>query len=216
MRTTDLTRARRALGRASGFKTVVSLCLDGARMLAALELDVGEHARRVDAKVGAFTSTELLHGLWLLPAGGAVRAATLPDNKVQSLRSAPYVAQQWGNSLVRTYSPPGVIRAVAFSGRCVERAVLRAARFTPIFERYVLLDDAQPVIPRRVEFEAREWGVGIVALRQGDCGEQVVPAAEAVVGIPSVYRWWVAELAYRRFLYENAQAVSCAFGFSGP
>ena len=204
----DLARTRDALQEISGFETVVPLSLDGARMLVALELDVDEHVRRVDTGVGAITSTALLHGIWLLPAGGAVRAAGLPDNKVRSLRAAPYVAQQRGSNFVRTYSPPGVVRAVAFSGRCVERAVLRAARFTPIFQRFVLLDADCPEIPIRVQWEAREWGVGIVAQGRGNRTEQVVPAAEAVVGVPSVYRWWVAELAYRRFLHDSTHPVS--------
>ena len=208
MAAADLARTRDALQEVSGFETVVSLSLDGARMLVALELDVDEHARRVDTGVGAITSTALLHGIWLLPAGGAVRAAGLPDNKVQSLRAAPYVAQQRGSSLVRTYSPPGVVRAVAFSGRCVERAVLRAARFTPIFQRFVLLGADYPEVPLRVEWEAREWGVGIVAPGRCNRTAQVVPAAEAVVGVPSVYRWWVAELAYRRFLHDSTHPVS--------
>lgn len=208
MRTTDLACARRALQQLSGFETVVSLCLDGARMLVALELDPDEHRRRVDARVGAITSTALLHGIWILPAGGAVRVAALPDHKVQSLHAQPYVARQCGSSLERTYSPPGVVRAVGFAGRCVESAVLRAARFTPIFQRFVLLDDDGLEIPLRVEWEAREWGVGIVALGRGHRTKQVVPAAEAVVGIPSVYRWWVAELAYRRFLQDSTHPVS--------
>ena len=208
MRMTDLTCARHALQQLSGFEAVVSLCLDGARMLVALELDPDEHRRRLDARVGAITSTALLHGLWLLPAGGAVHAAALPDRKVQSLRAEPYVARQCGSSFERTYSPPGVVRAVGFAGRCVESAVLRAARFTPIFQRFVLLDDDDLEIPLRVEWEAREWGVGIVALGRGHRTKQVVPAAEAVVGIPSVYRWWVAELAYRRFLQDRTHPVS--------
>lgn len=208
MRATDLKCARRALQQLSGFETVVSLCLDGARMLVALELDPDEHRRRVDARVGAITSTALLHGIWLLPTGGAVRAAALPDHKVQSLHAQPYVARQCGGSFERTYSPPGVVRAVGFAGRCVESAVLRAARFTPIFQRFFLLDDDDLGVPLRVEWEAREWGVGIAALGRGHRTKQVVPAAEAVVGTPSVYRWWVAELAYRRFLQDSTHPVS--------
>lgn len=208
MPTTALNCAHHALQRISGFETVVSLCLDGGRMLVAMELDADEHRRRADARVGAITSTALLHGIWLLPAGGAVPAASLPDDKVRNLRAEPYVAQQCGSSLVRTYSPPGVVRAVGFVGRCVERAVLRAARFTPIFQRFVLLDDDDLKVPLRVEWEAREWGVGIVALGRGHHMEHIIPAAEAVVGVPSVYRWWVAELAYRRLLQDSTHPVS--------
>lgn len=215
MRPADSARIRETLQELSGIETVVSLTIGGVRTLAALDLDVAEHARRSDSGVGAITSTPLLHGLWLLPTGGSVRATALPDNKVQDLRSAPFAAQERDGSFERTYSPPGILRAVAFSGRCVERVVSRAARFTPIFQRFAFLGGDSQLLPR-VECEAREWGVGIIALEMGEDIAQLVPADKAMVGLPSVYRWWVAELAYKQFLHEKAQAVSCAFGFSGP
>lgn len=207
MRPADSTCMRDALRELSGVQTVVSLAIDGTRMLGALELHADEHARRADSGIGAITSAALLHGLWLLPMGGAIRAATLPLSKVEQLRSAPHAVQERVGCFERTYSPPGVVRAVAFSGRCVERTVLRAARFTPIFQRFVFLD-RDSALPSRVECEAREWGVGVAVLGVGDGVVQLVPADDAVVGIPSVYRWWVAELAYRRHLHESAQPVS--------
>ena len=42
----------------------------------------------------------------------------------------------------------------------------------------------------------------------GNSPEILVPAIPAETGVPSVYRWWMAELAYERYLYENTQLVS--------
>lgn len=216
MRAGDLVCARDALRQVSGIEAVVSFRIDGSPMLGAFELDEVEHMRRVRQGIGAVTSCGLLHGLWLLPSGGTIRAAALPSDKLQRVRDAPHTARESAGRIMRTYSPPGVVRAVAFAGRCIERTVSRAARFTPIVQRFALVEDGGESVPLRVEYEAREWGVGIVALNYGDRAERVVPASAAVVGVPSVYRWWIAELAYERLLYENAQPVNWAFGFSGP
>ena len=216
MQVAELARARDALQQVSGLETVTSLTIDGLSMLAALELDFAEHTRRERKGIGAVTCKALLHGLWLLPSGGAVGTNALPENKVKRLRDAPHVATESAGCITRTYSPPGVLRAVAFAGRCVERTVGRAARFTPIVQRYVLIEQDTQQVPQRVECVAREWGVGIVGMSSHARVELVVPADAAAKGVPSVYRWWVAELAYERFLYENTQLVSCGLGFSGP
>ncbi len=188
--------------------SVVSLSVEGSKMLGAFELHPDEHERRQRAGVGAITSKALLHGLWLLPSGGFVSSEDLPDVKVRRLRMAPHCAIETYCGFWRTYDPPGVLRTIAFSGNNVARAVHRAARFTPIFQRVVLANESSVPVPWSVECLAREWGVGIIALHDNEDSQVVVPASSPVVGVPSVYRWWVAELAYERFLYENDQLVS--------
>ena len=182
--------------------------IDGLEMLGALDISTGEHERRVRAGLGAITSTALLHGLWLLPPGGSTPSGMLPEVKVQRLRHAPHTAVETDAGFERTYAPPGILRSVAFSGRSVARTVDRAARFTPIVQRFVLIDESQKPVASSTECVAREWGVGIISLRRGSCPEVLVPASPAETGIPSVYRWWVAELAYERYLYESTQPVS--------
>lgn len=178
----------------------------GALLLTAIEIDRAEHARRLGAGVGAIDSLALLHGLWLIPAGGRVDVDSLPDVKRRALLDevGSHVRVVDGAHLERTYAPAGVVRAVGFSGGNPERAIRSAARFTPIVERVVLLA-AGATVPRRVLHEAREWGVGLLDLERG---EFLVPALEAVRGVPAVYRWWIAELAYAQLVQDNAQPVS--------
>jgi hypothetical protein len=177
-------------------------------MLGALEICTSEHERRRQAGIGGITSTALLHGLWLLPPHGPTPSGMLPEIKVQRLRAAPHAAVETDEGFELTYSPPGMLRSVALRSRSVARAVDRAARFTPIVERFVLVDETQQPVASPTECVAREWGVGIISLRCGDSPEVLVPASPAETGIPSVYRWWVAELAYERYLYESTQPVS--------
>jgi len=186
---------------------LVAIRIDGASMLVGFELDVVEHERRTRLGLGALTSTELLHGLWLLPSGVPVPLGALPPNKVERLRAASHSAVETGIGLERLYSPPGVVRSVAFVGRNADRLVQRSIRFTPIFQRIaVVVDGSKPLSPR-VECTAREWAVGIVEVNSGTA-TCALPAGPAETGVPSVYRWWMAELAYESWLYENAQLVS--------
>lgn len=182
---------------------VVRFSIDGLRMIGALALCPHEHERRQRAGIGAVTSTALLHGLWLLPRGGSTPPDLLPDVKVQRLRAASNVAIETDEGFIRTYEPPGVLRSVVFCDSSVGRSVDRAARFTPIVQRFALLDEEHLVVPPSVEWVAREWGVGIIGLRQGSGPRILVPASLAEIGVPSVYRWWVAELAYKSYLREH-------------
>lgn len=208
MRTVDFAFARDALRQVAGIGTVVPLDIDGAPMLGAFQIDEVEHARRRQNGVGAVTSCGLLHGLWLLPTGGPVEVTRLPEIKVRRLRAAPQMATETEQGFVRTYSPPGVLRAVAFLGSSLQQRVRRAVRFTPIVQRYVIVDYKRHAVPLRVEYLAREWGVGIVKTDDAGNAELSVPAEEAELGVPGVYRWWAAEQAYRGFRYESAQLVS--------
>ena len=187
---------------------VVSISIEGSKMLAAFELDPSEHKRRQGIGVGAITSKALLHGLWSLPSGGFVPSNALPDVKVQRLRMAPHSAIETGCGFWRVYAPPGTLRSVAFDGPSVDRSVHRAIKFTPIVQRFVLTHESNGTVPWPIECLAREWGVGIIDVEEKAGPRVIVPASPAEVGVPSVYRWWMAELAYKHYLYERAQLVS--------
>jgi hypothetical protein len=85
--------------------------------------------------VGALTSTELLHGIWLLPSGGPVPLSALPPKKVERLRAASHSVAETRIGFERLYSPPGAVRSVAFVGRNAERLVQRSIRFPHLPER---------------------------------------------------------------------------------
>ncbi|MFZ6005570.1 MAG: hypothetical protein ACOYXM_16730 [Actinomycetota bacterium] len=199
-------RAAAAAVRALTSLPVVDLTMDGVSMLAAFQPDDHEHRRRTALGVGAVTSTGLLHGLWLLPSGLPVPFAEVPDHKRRHLDAAPNLVDVTDAGYQRSYSPPGVVRAVAFGGSKIGRALQRAARFTPIVQRFVYSEGPmRPSLARATE--AVEAGVGLFECVAGHARLLVEPSP-AEVGVPAVYRWWIAELAYERWIYERTQPVS--------
>ena len=183
---------------------VQSANVDGG-FTAWLRLDDMEHARRRREGVGAMTSTGLLSGLWELPAGVAVPAEALRPERVRRLRAAPSAAVETEDGFVRSYSPPGVVLAVAFAGGRADRVLGQAIRFTPIVRRFAIVGSAS--LSRRVVNAAAEWGIGLLQITSDEV-RVVVEGAPAELGMPHVYRWWLAENAYDGWLYENAQFCS--------
>lgn len=197
--------ARRALEELTGLPAV-AFRLEGKEIAAAFDADMGEHLRRSTAGARAVTSRSLLHGLWQLPAGVPVPTAAIPERKRQHLRTAGHFAHEDGGCLERLYSPAGVVRAIAIAGADIERSVRQAIRFTPIVQRVVVTDvTTEPSSATLVLAEV--WGVGVVRAREDGCEVLRYPAP-AVVGVPAVYRWWLAELAYEGWLQQSAQPVS--------
>lgn len=201
---------RSLLGDGNG---LVDLDFGGSKALVQLCLDEVEHRRRRIRDIGAVTDAGVLHDLWELPANMAVPAYVLSAQAEELLISNDLVERR-GENVVRTYSAPGVVRVVAFTGAPAV-TVRRAIRFTPIVRRYALVSATSP-LPSGVLDEAMEWGVGLVRIDGVDSYEMIVRAAPEWRGVPSVYRWWLAELAYRSWLYDNTQPTSWAFGSDGP
>ena len=193
-----------ALGAAVDLK-VLLVTIDGMRLAIAFEPDFAEHNRRHALGVGAVTATSVLHGLWLLPNGVPVPAAALPDHKRDRLSRFPALVTSIDDHFRRTYEPPGVVRALAGGGRSARRAVDRVARFSPIFYRYAVVKGDHS-LPAVITYAAKK-GVGVLQTDRGE-GRLVSSAPGAVRGVPAVYRWWVAELAYEAWLYESTQPVS--------
>jgi hypothetical protein len=185
---------------------VVGLVVDGVRMLAIFEPDPEEHTRRSALELGAVTSTALLHGLWLLPSGVPVPMYAVPDHKRRRLESARHLVEVADGCFERLYAPAGAVRVVAFQGTRASRSVKRAARFTPIVQRVALCEGRmQP--SSDVLRAAVSWGVGLVQYADRSAKVLVDPPVPEL-GVPAVYRWWIAELAYSSWLYESAQPVS--------
>ena len=123
-------------------------------MLAAFQPDDHEHRRRTALDVGAVTSTGLLHGLWLLPSGLPVPFAAVPDHKRRHFEAAPNLVAVTDVGYQRSYSPPGVVRAVAFGGSKMSSTLQRAARFSPIVQRFAYSEG--PMRPSRARLP-RLW-----------------------------------------------------------
>jgi len=184
----------------------VGMELDGLQVVVAFHLDAGEHERRAAAGVGAVTSTAVLHGLWLIPSEIAVPPGNVPLVKRHRLRGAQGFVENSPRGFVRLYSPAGTVHSIGVRRRSAIRAIEQTARFTSIFRRIALTDGNAPPSDCAVE-RARDAGIGLVAI-SGDEHQQLVRPARPVLGIPAVYRWWVAELAYASWLQDSTQPVS--------
>lgn len=204
-RTERLNDARRAMEMLTALP-VVPVRLDGRVVIAAFAPDADEHERRSAAGAGAVTSCALLYGLWLLPAGVPVPAEAIPEVKRHRLRAAEHFAHEDGRSFERLYSPAGTVKAIGIAGPDTERSVEQAIRFTPIVQRVVVTDPAAQPSSAALD-RAERWGVGVVTAREDGCDLLLRPAP-AVIGVPAVYRWWLAELAYESWIQESAQPVS--------
>jgi len=179
---------------------VVSVALEGATVLAAFEVDEVEDQRRRALGAGAVTSTGLLHALWLLPSAIPVPIAAVPTVKRHRLSNAPSFVAVRDTEFERLYAPPGVVRAVGFAKGSAAQRLDRATRFTPIVQRFIVLPP--PARPSRASVMRAEID-GIGVLVEESPVRIVVPAAQAEYGVPAVYRWWLAELAYERWLMKT-------------
>lgn len=182
---------------------VVPAVLDSRTVLMAFELDATEHARRLDRSVGPLRSRGLLHALWTLPEGLAWPMSGLDRLDALTLeREGDGFVVMERDAVVRVYRPAGRVLAVALAGRRLVDAVAVASQFPPIFRRYAIAAKVARTDPDAIA-AARTVGIG-AAIADPD-GLRVLGKAEpAHVGVPGVYRWWVAEVAYRSWLQTNA------------
>jgi hypothetical protein len=176
--------------------------VEGRSVLVAFEPDPHEHRRRDDQEVGAISSRRLLHALWSLPDQLRWPASGLDPYDTETLLSqgAGFVQTDGGN-FVRLYQPPGQVRAVGLRSRRLDDAVQRVGLFPPIFFRYAIAarrcrSDDEAVIT------ASAKGIGTAIA--GSSGLTVLSEPDPPrTGVPGVYRWWLAEVAYEAWRQVN-------------
>lgn len=195
-----------ALSHTCGF-VETTIRIDGGGLLVAFVLDNVEHERRRDVGVAAATSTGLLHALWLLPALVPVPASALPPVKVKRLRASEGWVHESPSGFERDFNPAGQVIAVGLIGRDGRRLLDRTVAQPPVFERVAFLRSSAPRSLPHLTERAVAAGVGLWLL-DGDTGREVVAPLPALRGVPGVFRWWVAELAYSSWLQDRTQPVS--------
>jgi hypothetical protein len=195
---------------------LVPIRVDGASYHVGLRIDWVEHARRGRTGLGALTSSGLLHALWGLPWGIPVARAALSELDRHTIENE---GQGWveghGPSLVRRYAPSGAVASVAVRHRSLSGAIARAGAHPPTVRRIAIWDRASsaPVRPDPLQLvRASTLGIGISVCSGGGGGAAVelVAPAEAIVGLPAVFRWWQAELAYRNWLMRTRPTAPAA------
>jgi hypothetical protein len=175
-----------------------ALRIDGQVAHAALALDPVESDRRRCVGVKAIVDSGLLHALWSLPEGAPIPVETMSQRDLETVRDLGGGAVEIKDGyVVRTYSPIGTVRALAVSASSARVAVRGVGSYSPIFRRVALVTGAEVDEPD-VEL-AIEYGIGL-SRRVGDEWETLVEPAGPELGVPAVYRWWIAEIAYRNYL----------------
>ena len=205
LREERLDAARRALEAVGGPRScgcaVVELQVDGARFAVDFVLDEHEHRSRSALGLGPATNTGLLHALWELPEGVPVRADRLTEQNVATLRDLGVGYVRGTDVLTRTFNPVGSIRSVLVVTNSMEMAVAGVARLPPIFRRLAV---AFRRPDKRAFATNARASTGIGRVLMGSGGAEVLAEPEAAIrGVPAVYRWWLAELAYRNWGYVN-------------
>jgi hypothetical protein len=191
----------------------VPLRVDGNNFLAGFRITNSEHNRRRKLGVGAATSTGLLHTLWTLPLGVPVLRSSLPQRDQNTLNHEGF---GWidddGCTVQRTYEPPGTVGTVIVVDTSLPRAVRRVASHPPTTRRIAVWrrNSDRPPRPQRDQVErARSFGIGIYIVEHGRCCE-VLAFGPALPGLPAVFRWWQAELAYRNWLMHIGPTATTA------
>lgn len=189
----------------------VPLCVDRRAYTVGLQLDNWEHQRRQELGLGALNSTGLLHALWELPYGipFPITAFKMIDRETLSESNSGWVTRRH-DSFLREYQPPGVIRSVVVSDQSLDRAVTKVAEHPAIFRRVATWQTAAPIRLTAVSdlalTRAKTLGVG-VEVDDGIRKYELVPPARAMRGNPAVFRWWLAELAYRNLIASKEPTV---------
>ena len=181
---------------------VVRISIDGQPLLAVVDVQAEEHARRQEARIGAVTSKGLLCGLWLLPTGAPVRSDQLPASKIDRFQQSRGVVEESLGGWTRRYSPAGVVRALAVVQRSAKPALRVAAGLPPIFERWVFADDGLKRPSADLLAQAAMSGVGLTRTSLSPT-KSIIEASPAVIGSPGVYRWWIGEVAYAAWLAQT-------------
>lgn len=174
------------------------LRIDGQVVSAALLLDSTEVDRRRGVGIGAVADAGLLHALWTLPEGLPMPLNTVNDLDLDTLSELGEGTIEFDDSrAMRTYRPIGTVCALAAVAANAGSAVRSVGAFPTIFRRLAMVTG--PVVDQVDLDLACAYGVGVSHLA-GDEWKTLLEPAAAELGVPAVYRWWIAEIAYRNYL----------------
>jgi hypothetical protein len=181
--------------------------LDGQRVVLSFRPTLTEHQRRNSAGVGSVRSRRLLHALWAVPHGVAVGRADVDpvDLATMDAEGAGFVELD-DRSLVRVYEPAGAVDAVTIVRRRLVDAVHKVGEFPPTLRRFAVATGRSATDLYAVE-TAVEIGVG-TAIETPTDRRVLTDSAERERGVPGIYRWWLAEVAYGQWLQTNAHCTS--------
>ena len=178
--------------------------ISGGRGDAFVRIDPDEHTRRQHCGLGAITQLWMLDVLMNLPFGERVSVTSLDSSEQWALDRVPVgTVERDGRWVIRLCRPVTEITAVVFWGQRLQTLLKRAAPFTRVAQRMVVLDSMPPNFDEIV-WEASYQGTGVWSACTSGATELV--AAEPVRHrYFTAARWHVYECAYRAWL--NAPRV---------
>jgi hypothetical protein len=189
---------------ASERHVIADVRLDGVHYLLRLSVDPSEEARRNVYGLGAIVDTGTLHALWAV--GDPVEAAQVDPRDMATLeRSVPGVIDLRRDYLVRLYQPIGAVDLVACRRSRPQLAIDRALAMPPIFQRVAIWARGEDLLPGELKAmdRARRDGVGLIQSDENALTVMSQPRP-AIRGVPGVYRWLLAELAYHSWLQAQS------------
>ena len=196
---TPVESVRASSAEAFGFHgNLVEIDLREGPVLLTVHVDETEHARRTDARLGAITNRQLVTALWELPGGVELSTPDLPTWILDRLEDIPATAfDERRDALVRAARPPLRITGALAIGRRFDRILRRVGQVSALAPMAV-------VVPQAVDptdaglLDAQLYGVGVGSA----LGGVVTPVIGAAAVVPTLgpYLWWIAELAYERFV----------------
>jgi hypothetical protein len=189
---------------ASDRHVIAEVRLDGVDYLLRLGIDPEERARRSWYGLGAITDTGTLHALWAV--GGPTVNERLDSRDVATLeQSVSGVIDHNRGQVVRLYEPIGAVDLIASRRSRPQLAIDRALAMPPIFQRVAIWARGEDLLPGELKAmdRARRDGVGLIQSDENALTVMSQPRP-AIRGVPGVYRWLLAELAYHSWLQAQS------------
>lgn len=179
--------------------------LDGVRYLLRLRIDPVEADRRRSYRLGGVVDTGVLHALWSLHRSPMDREHLDPRDIATLGNCDPGLVAHSRKQVGSLYSPIGAVDLIAARRSGPSLAVQRALALPPIFRRVAIWqrDNALSIRKPELQDRARRDGVGLVESDEESASLLSYPRP-AIKGVPGVYRWLVAELAYKSWLQAQS------------
>lgn len=186
---------------ASASHVMADVRIDGVGYLLRLRIDPMEEDRRSSYRLGGVVDTGVLHALWSLRHSPSYSAHLEPRDIATLERCDPGLVVHSGGQVVRLYNPIGAVDLIAARRSAPSLAIQRALAMPPIFKRVAIWQRQNSLRTREfaVIDRARRDGVGLVESDDETAALLSYPRP-AIRGVPGVYRWLVAELAYESWL----------------
>jgi len=205
-RTHELTLLLSSSMDASDDHVIADTELDGVRYLLRLRIDPVEADRRRSYRLGGVVDTGVLHALWSLHRSPLMDREHLDPRDIATLGHCdPGLVAHSRKQVSRLYSPIGAVDLIAARRSGPSLAVQRALALPPIFRRVAIWqrDNGRSIRKAEVLDHARRDGVGLVESDEESASLLSYPRP-AIKGVPAVYRWLVAELAYESWLQAQS------------